>query len=42
MRTARRSGTPFQESGTKGGSYGDMTCFPLPPEEYLNNPNINR
>lgn len=36
------SGTPYQESGSKGGFYGDMTCFPLPLVEYVNNPNINR
>jgi hypothetical protein len=23
-----------------GGFYGDMTCFPLPDAERLNNPNI--
>ena len=25
-----------------GGTYGDLTCFPLPALEYLNNPEIPR
>jgi hypothetical protein len=34
------AGTPFQESGSKGGFYGNTTCLPLPLVEKLNNPNI--
>jgi hypothetical protein len=33
-------GTPFQESGAKGGFYGSTTCLPLPLIERENNPNI--
>lgn len=34
------AGTAYQETGSKGGLYGDMTCFPLPQLEKDNNPNI--
>lgn len=34
------AGTPFQESGAKGGFYGSTTCLPLPLIEKENNPNI--
>ncbi|NIM48774.1 MAG: RagB/SusD family nutrient uptake outer membrane protein [Gemmatimonadales bacterium] len=33
-------GTPYQETGAKGGSYGSVTCLPLPLVERDNNPNI--
>ncbi len=34
------AGTAYQETGSKGGVYGDMICFPLPLLEKDNNPNI--
>lgn len=33
-------GTPFQETGSKGGFYGNTACLPLPEVERDNNPNI--
>lgn len=33
------AGTPYPPK--MGGAYGDMTCFPLPDVERLNNPNIS-
>jgi hypothetical protein len=35
------AGTPYQETGAKGGFYGSTTCLPLPLVEKDNNPNIN-
>jgi len=32
-------GSPYT---TGGGTYGDLTCFPLPDVEKINNPNISR
>ena len=34
------AGTPYQETGAKGGFYGSTTCLPLPLVEKDNNPNI--
>lgn len=34
------AGTPYQETGSKGGFYGTTTCLPLPAVERDNNPNI--
>jgi hypothetical protein len=34
------AGTAYQETGSKGGLYGSLTCFPLPLLEKDNNPNI--
>ena len=36
------AGTPYQETGAKGGFYGATTCLPLPLVEIDNNPNITR
>ncbi len=36
------AGTPYQETGAKGGFYGSTTCLPLPLVEIENNPNITR
>lgn len=35
------AGTPYQETGAKGGFYGTTTCLPLPDVERDNNPNIS-
>ncbi|MFC1639548.1 RagB/SusD family nutrient uptake outer membrane protein [Gemmatimonadota bacterium] len=34
------SGTPYQETGLKSGTYGSTVCLPLPLLEKNNNPNI--
>jgi len=34
------AGTAYQETGSKGGLYGSVTCLPIPLVEKDNNPNI--